>query len=62
MRQIVIVAATAIITAIAASSATVIIAQSPKTPDAATVSSAVDMVQLMKDAKNLADEKADPVD
>ena len=62
MRQIVIVAATAIITAIAASSATVIIAQSPKNPDAATVSSAVDMVQLMKDAKNLADEKADPVD
>ena len=62
MRQIVIVAATAIITAIAASSATVIIAQSPNNPDAATLSSAVDMVQLMKDAKNLADEKADPVD
>jgi hypothetical protein len=62
MRQIVIIAATAMITAIAASWATVIIAQARKSPDAAVVSSAVDMIQLMKGAKNLADEKADPVD
>jgi hypothetical protein len=62
MRQIVIVGVTAMITAIAASWATVIIAQAPKPADAAVVSSAVDMMQLMKAARNLADEKADPVD
>jgi hypothetical protein len=62
MRKLIIIAATAVITAIAASWATVIIAQSPKNPGAATLSSAVDMVQLMKDAKSRADENADPVD
>jgi len=61
MRQIVIIATTAMITAIAASWATVIIAQARKNPDAAVVSAA-ELMQLMKGAKNLADEKADPVD
>ena len=59
MRQILIVAAAAIITAIVASGATVIVAQSAKDT---TVSNAVDMMQLMKDARNRADERADPVD
>jgi hypothetical protein len=61
MRQIVIIATTAMITAIAASWATVIIAQARKNPDAAVVSAA-ELMQLMKGAKSLADEKADPVD
>jgi len=61
MRRILIIAAAAIITAIVASGATVIVAQSAK-DSTATVSNAVDMMQLMKDAKNLADERADPVD
>ena len=57
MRPIVIIAA-AIIMATAASWATVIIAQSPRSPDP----SAAYMMQLMRDATNLADVKADPVD
>ena len=57
MRPIVIIAA-AIIMAIAASWATVIIAQSPRSPDP----SAAYLMQLMRDATNLADVKADPVD
>ena len=61
MRPIVIIAA-AMIMAIAASWATVIIAQSPKNPGATGMLSATDLVQQVKNAKNLADEKADPVD
>jgi|EndMetStandDraft_5_1072996.scaffolds.fasta_scaffold116854_2 type II secretory pathway pseudopilin PulG len=61
MRQILIIAAAAIITAIVASGATVIVAQSAKN-NTDTVSNAVDMMQLMKDARNRADERADPVD
>lgn len=57
MRPIVIIAA-AMVTAIAASWATVIIAQSPRSPDP----SVAHMMQLMRDAANLADAKADPVD
>jgi hypothetical protein len=57
MRPIVIIAA-AMIMAIAASWATVIIAQSSRSPDP----SAAYMMQLMRDAANLADPKADPVD
>ena len=61
MRKILIIAAAAVITAIVASGATVIVAQSAK-DHTGTASNAVDMMQLMKDAKGLADEKADPVD
>ena len=57
MRPIVIIAA-AMIMAIAASWATVIISHSPRSPDP----SAAYMMQLMQDATNLADVKADPVD
>ena len=58
MRQVVIIAT--VVAATAASWATVIIAQSPKNPSATGIS--IDLVQQVKDAKNLADEKADPVD
>jgi hypothetical protein len=57
MRPIVIIAAAAVM-ATAASWATVIIAQSPRSLDPA----AAQMMQLMRDAANLADPKADPVD
>ena len=57
MRPIIIIAA-AMVMATAASWATVIIAQSPKSPDP----SAAYMMQLMRDATNLADVKADTVD
>ena len=57
MRPIVIIAAV-IIMATATSWATVIIAQAPRSPDP----SAAYMMQLMRDATNLADVKADPVD
>ena len=60
MRQVVIIAA--VVATTAASWATVIIAQSPKNPGATGMLSATDLVQQVKDAKNLADEKADPVD
>jgi len=60
MRQVVIVAA--VVAATAASWATVIIAQSPKNPGATGMLNATDLMQQVKDAKNLADEKADPVD
>ena len=60
MRQVVIIAT--VVAATAASWATVIIAQSPKNPGATGMLSATDLVQQVKDAKNLADEKADPVD
>ena len=57
MRPIVIIAA-AMILATAASWATVIIAQSPRSPDP----DAAYLMQLIRDATNLADVKADPVD
>jgi len=60
MRQVVIIAT--VVAATAASWATVIIAQSPKNPAATGMLSATDLMQQVKDAKNLADEKADPVD
>ena len=60
MRQVVIIAT--VVAATAASWATVIIAQTPKNPGATGMLSATDLVQQVKDAKNFADEKADPVD
>jgi hypothetical protein len=64
MRQIVIVVATtALITAIISIwTTTVIIAHTQKHPDDAMASSSVDLMEMIKHAMNLADEKADPVD
>ena len=64
MRQsIIVVAATALITAIISIWATtVIIAHTQMRPDAALAASSVDLMQKIGDAMNFADEKADPVD
>jgi len=67
MRHTIIVAATtALVTAtIAIWGITVIIAHTLNGPDAATASGSADetrLLQAIRDAKNLADEKADPVD
>jgi len=63
MRQtIIVVASTAFVTAIVASWGTAaIIAQSPKNPGviAPAVSKSVDVMQLMKNAKNLPEESYD---
>jgi hypothetical protein len=63
MRQtIVVVTTTALVTAIVASWGTAtIIAHSPKNPGAATAatSKSIDVMQLMKDAKNLPEERYD---
>jgi NADH:ubiquinone oxidoreductase subunit H len=64
MRQtVIVVAATALLTAIISIWATtVIIAHTQMRPDAAWASSSVDLTQMISDAKKLTDEKADPVD
>ena len=64
MRQIVIVvAATALITAIISIWTTsVIIAHTQKHPDDAMASSSAHLMEMIKDANKLADEKAEPVD
>ena len=64
MRQtVIVVAATALITAIISIWATtVIIAHTQIRPDAALASSSVDLTQMISDANKLADEKTDPVD
>jgi hypothetical protein len=61
MRQTFIVAATiAVVTAIVAIwGATVIIAHSPKQTNAGPVSKSIDVMQIMKDAKNLPEERFD---
>jgi hypothetical protein len=64
MRQIVIViAATALVTAIVAIWATtVIIDHTQMRPDAALAASSVDLMHKIEDAKHFADENAAPVD
>ena len=61
MRQTFIVAATiAVVTAIVAIwGATVIIEHSPKHTTAGPVSKSIDVMQIMKDAKNLPEERFD---
>jgi hypothetical protein len=64
MRQtVIVVAATALLTAITSIWATtVIIAHTQTRPDTALASSSVDLSQMISDANKHADEKADPVD
>jgi len=63
MRETVIVAAmTAVITAIISIWATSVIIAHSKAPDAALASTAVDLIQLINDARSVADDEADPVD
>ena len=61
MRQTVIVAATtALVTAIVASwGTTVIIAHTEKHPEAATASTSIDVMKMMRDAQGLPEEKFD---
>jgi hypothetical protein len=55
-----IVSALALVTAIVAIwGATVIFAHTAKNPNAALASSSIDVMQMMKDAKNLPEEKFD---
>ena len=61
MRQTVIVAATtALVTAIVASwGTTIMIANTEKHPEAASASTSVDVLKMMRDAKGLPEEKFD---
>lgn len=60
MRQTVIVVTTALVIAIAAIwGTTVITASSPRTTNAAPASASIDVMQMMKDAKNLPHQQFD---
>jgi hypothetical protein len=60
MRQTVIVAATtALVTALVASWGTTIIVANTEKPEAATASTSIDVMKMMRDAKGLPEEKFD---
>jgi len=59
MRRTIIVASTALVTAIAAGWGATIVAHSPKNPPSVAASSSIDVMKMMKDAKNLPEERFD---